>query len=169
MGYRFVRRMRPLRWSANLAGLAAGLSLTGCLAVYWVESAAYANMAPDRLDKLVGVKGDCCNPGLKTNCSDKSPFACTTAGVVCESTNAYDNCANPSCNDSSSSSDACSSQYFAGYSVTVTICNGIPGAEVYCSTGTGTHCMYTTSSATVNFSGCGQNSICSPSQGPACQ
>ncbi len=168
MLHEYCQRLRPMRCRGTLAGLLASVSLLGCVAVYWAESRAYANLPNDRLENLVGVKGDCCAPGLRTDCETQPPFACTTAGIVCDSGSSFDSCGGPSCGDSDSGSDACDAQGYASYSVTVTTCDVIPGGEVYCET-SGTHCMYTTGSATVDFNGCGQNSICSASSGPTCQ
>ncbi len=168
MLHEYCQCLRPMRCRGTLAGLLASASLLGCVAVYWAESRAYADLPNDRLENLVGVKGDCCRPGLKTECTSTAPFACTTSGIVCDNQSSFDNCSSPACQDSDNAADACDGKGTAYYSVTLTTCDVIPGGEVYCETG-GTHCMYTTGSATADFNGCGQNSICSVSSGPTCQ
>ncbi len=52
-----------------LACLSSAASLVACLGVAWTESLAYARLPDVRLNQLVGTKGECCMPGLRTNCA----------------------------------------------------------------------------------------------------
>lgn len=163
-----VRHRHLMQRPAAIAGLVASVSFLGGAAVYWTESMAYANLPIDQLEMRVGTKGECCAPGLRTNCEDQPPFACTTEGIVCDDQSSFDTCADPSCEESDNDDDGCDAQGYETYSVTVTTCHVIAGGEVFCEEG-GTHCMYTTGEATVDFTGCGVNSVCSVSAGPTCQ
>jgi hypothetical protein len=157
-----------LRSRATLATLACTLSLAACFAVCWTESLAYGDLSSARLAGLVGVKGECCSPGLKTFCSASAPFACSAEGVACGTQQAVDNCGGPSCGDSENSNDACDDDYFSAYTVTIQTCCALPGISVECAGG-GSHCMYTTDTASIAFVGCGQCSFCEVTSGPACQ
>ncbi len=83
-----------------------------------------------------------------------APYACTDVGIDCDGGSAFDQCADPQCQDSDDSSDGCSSDGFTSYTVTVATCTVVAEGEVDCDTG-GTHCMYTLSSASGGFLGCG--------------
>jgi hypothetical protein len=151
----------------TLACVSCVISFVACLAVSWVESRAYAGLPAARFAEHVGVKGDCCTPGLKTSCSSMYPFSCTTEGIACDSGEAVDNCGSPGCSDSDNRNDVCESQYFSTYYVTLAKCTVVP-VVVSCEGG-GAHCMYTTSTATAGFTGCGQCSTCEVTSGTACQ
>ncbi len=170
MSHELFHRARGMPRRAGLAGLAAGLSLLGCVAVCWTDSMAYADLSNARLERMVGVKGDCCVPGLKTTCESQPSFACVTSGVVgCESgTSAFDSCGDPSCKDSDSSNDHCGSSECTPYSITSTTCTVISSAIVVCGDN-GQQCHFVTATATVDFTGCGTANICSVTSGVACQ
>lgn len=164
-----IQAVQPMRCRAKLAGLAAGLSLVGCVTVFWADSRAYANLSNARLESLVGVKGICCVPGLKTSCSSTGLFACASSGVVCDAGGtSFDTCGDATCNHSDSHADQCDSSEFSSYSITATTCAVTSAAPVPCDGG-GLRCEYTTASATVDFIGCGSSSICSVTSGVACQ
>ncbi len=164
-----VRQSRCLtQRPAALAALLMSVCVASGALVFWTESMAYGNLPSERLDQLVGVKGECCTPGLKTECGSVAPFACTTSGVVCDGQSSFDSCGGPSCGESESSDDGCDSQGFETISVTVGTCDVIPGGQVYCEGGA-KRCMYTSGTATVDFTGCGQNSICPANPGVTCQ
>ena len=108
---------------AILAGLSAGLSLLGTVAVVWGESRHYVSLTDARLEGRVGSKGSCCTPGLKTACSSSGTYVCTNSGVVCDPTaTSNDTCGDPNCGDSDTKTDQCDSMNFGTYAVTVTIC-----------------------------------------------
>lgn len=160
---------KSARFRATIAVLVGSLSMVGCIAVFWTESLAYADLPSSRLESLVGVKGTCCSPGAKTDCSSQSPFACVnSSGINCDSGSSFDNCGNPSCGDSDNRDDTCDSSGYSSYSVSSTTCTVIAGGVVSCGD-SGLHCMYTTASVTVDFTGCGSNAICTTTSGPACQ
>jgi hypothetical protein len=159
---------RKARSGATIAAVVAGLSVAGCLAVFWADSFAYADLSAARLGALVGVKGECCVPGGKTSCSSIAPYACTTEGIVCDSGSAFDQCGSPSCRDSDEDEDACGSDAFGEYSVSATVCYVIPGVIVPCEP-EGNRCMYFTGEHTVDFVGCGGSTVCASTPGPACQ
>jgi hypothetical protein len=164
-----IQTARPMRIRATLASLAAGLCLAGCVAVFWADSTAYANLSNPRLESLVGVKGSCCMPGQKTSCSSTGLFACASSGVVCDAGGtSFDTCGGPGCTDSDTATDKCDSSQNASYSVTVTTCGVTSAAPVPCDGG-GLRCEYVTASATVDFTGCGSSTICAVTSGAACQ
>lgn len=159
---------RPIRARAGIAVLVAALSFAGCVALVWADSRAYAELTSRRLDALVGVKGECCVPGGKTPCNSMVPYACTTQGIVCDSGSSFDQCGSPQCKDSDDDDEACGSDAFGEYAVSVTTCDVVPGVIVPCEPN-GQRCMYTTGSATVDFVGCGGSSVCSSVPGQTCQ
>lgn len=159
---------QQVRCRAILAALAAGLSMAGCVAVFWADSTAYANLSSARLESPVGTKGTCCVPGQKTSCSGGGQFACSSSGVVCGAgATTSDTCGDPSCTDSDTKTDQCDSSGYAAYAVTVTTCSVTSSAPVPCDGGL--RCEYVTSSATAEFTGCGYCTICSVTSGVACQ
>jgi len=157
---------RPL--SGPLGAVLGAFAITVCAAVVWSDSTAYGDLPIARMNSRVGVKGECCVPGAKTECRSVTPFACTTEGITCDGGSDYDRCGSPSCAESDNEDDACASEGFDEYSVVVTTCHVIPGGVVPCDEN-GNRCMYTTGSATVEFLGCGASTICSETSGPACQ
>lgn len=163
------RAARPMRSKVALAGLTACLGVAGCVAVFWTETMAYGDLPIARLDNLVGVKGTCCIPGPKTECASLAPFACSSSGSECSGqTSAFDTCGSPNCHDSDDDDDACDSGGLGSNSVSVTTCSSIEGYVVVCGTN-GTHCAFTTSSATIDAPSCGYSKVCGTTSGAACQ
>jgi hypothetical protein len=165
----FIQAARDMRGRRKLAGLAAGLSLVGCISVVWTESNAYANLSNTRLENLVGSKGICCSPGSMVGCESKAPFACAASGTVCDiGTFAADSCGGPACGDSDTSDDQCDKSNFEMESVLATTCTVISTSVVVCGA-SGQNCMYVTSTGTLDITGCGSATVCSVTSGASCQ
>jgi hypothetical protein len=159
---------RTVRRRAILAGLSAGLSLLGAVAVVWGESRAYASLTDARLESRVGSKGSCCTPGLKTACSSSGSYVCTSSGVVCDPTaTSNDTCGDPNCGDSDTKTDQCDTMNFGTYAVTVSICATTSSAPIPCDGGL--RCEFMISSGTMEYLGCGTTTICAVTSGAACQ
>jgi hypothetical protein len=166
---RFIQDARNLTRRRTLAGLAAGLSLVGCMSVVWTDSNAYATLSNTRLENLVGSKGICCSPGPMVDCESKAPFACAASGTVCDiGTFAADSCGGPGCGDSDTSDDQCDKSNFAMESVTATTCTVISTSVIVCGA-SGQTCMYVTGSGTLDITGCGSATVCSVTSGASCQ
>ncbi len=169
MWRQFARVGRLLRHRTIVAGLSSGLSIVGCAAVVWVESRAYGNMPEVRLETQVGVKGECCNPGAKTECSSEYPFACSTAGVMCDTAeSSCTKCASPTCSESDNGNDHCDSMEYGSYTINATCCIPTSSYSEVCGTNM-QHCPYVTSSQTAEYVGCGSSVICGVTSGAACQ
>jgi hypothetical protein len=146
-----------------------GFCLAACFAVVHAESTAYVDLPRDRLGQLVGIKGTCCAPGTKTNCSSMAPFVCATSHPGCQTqVSMSDSCGSPACQDSDDEEQACDALGFGNLSVTVTVCTSIANYSVACGSN-GTHCGFTTSSTVVTLLGCGATSVCGETSGTACQ
>src|SRR5262249_2611057 len=132
---------------------------------------AYAELSTARLTRLVGVKGECCIPGLKTLCDDVAPFACTSEGLICDHVETeYDRCAAPTCKDSDKRDDKCGADAYGEFTITLQQCIGVGGAVPNCEgEGDSTHGMFVNSPAPANFMGCGGANICGVTSGIACQ
>ncbi len=164
-----IKTANITRCPAILAAITALLCIAGCAGVLWADSTAYVDLSNGRLQQLVGVKGMCCTPGLKTTANSGGVFGCTTTGVVCNvGASSADTCASATCGDSDNSEDQCDSSEFANVSVSVSVCTVISSAAVPCGTG-GSRCNYLTSSAIVSFVGCGTSDFCATTSGDACQ
>ena len=122
---------------ALFAGLAAVLSVLGCVAISWADSSAYTSLSNTRLDGLVGNKGKCCTPGLKTACAGSGSFVCSSSGAVCDpSVMTSDACADPKCGDSDTRSDKCDPTLnFGVYTVSVATCSATSVAPIPCDGG----------------------------------
>jgi hypothetical protein len=169
MWYRPIHAVEAAGRRASLAGLAAGLSVVGCVAVFLSDSRAYADLSNARLESLVGTKGSCCVPGLKTSCSSTGLFACASSGVVCDAGGySVDTCGDPSCTNSDTSTDQCDSSEYGSYTISATTCSVTSAAPIPCDDG-GMQCAFTATTSAATYTGCGTSTICSVTSGVACQ